>query len=163
MRRFVRTIVLASTAAIAAAVGAVALAPMASAQEDPAPMPFGSSAAQSPDLVVTIAAICDPRDGDLGGDVAALQIDVDNVGTGDASNVATNFAVLPGAPGVMNEKVIKAGEGLTYTIPSADEVWQSRPSGAAVFSPQLDANYPDNVAFGLLSVNCEPEDVPEGE
>lgn len=161
MRRFARTTVLASTAAFAAAVGAVALAPIASAEPEPAPPAFGSAMPESPDLVVTIAAVCDPRDGDLGGDVAALQIDVDNVGEGDASNVATNFAVLPDAPGVFNEEVIKAGEGVTYTIPSEAEVWESRAGGAAVFSPQLDANYPDNIAFGLLSVDCEPVDVPE--
>ena len=161
MRRFARISVMASTAAFAAAVGAVALAPVSSAQEEaPAPM-AGSSVAESPNLIVSIAAVCDPRDGDLGGDVAALQIDIDNEGVGDARDVTTNFAVLPDAPGVMNEKLIKAGEGVSYTIPSKDEVWQSRPSGAAVFSPQLDASYPDNIAFGLLSVDCSPADVPE--
>ncbi|WP_072803684.1 hypothetical protein [Rhodococcoides yunnanense] len=165
MRRFARTTVLASTAAIAATVGAVAFAPLASAEPDtaPAPAPFGSSQPTSPDLVVEIAAVCDPRDGDLGGDVAALRINIENTGSGDARDVTTNFAVLPEAPGVFGEKLIKAGEGVEYTIPSADEVWQSRPGGAAVFSPQLDGNYPDNIAFGLLSVDCSPIDVPEGE
>lgn len=160
MRRFARTTVLASTAAIAAAVGAVALAPIASAEPE-AVAPLGSAMPASPDLVVSVAAVCDPRDGDLGGDVAALKIDIDNVGKGDAADVATNFVVLPDAPGVFDEKIIKAGEGVTYTIPSKDDVWVSRPGGAAVFSPQLDANYPDNVAFGLLSIDCSPVDTPE--
>jgi hypothetical protein len=155
MRLFVRTTVLASTAAFAAAVGAVALAPMALAEE-PAPAPSLGSAAMpdSPDLVVTVGATCAPFDDEAEADTAAFEIVVKNVGKGDAADVATNFAVLPDVPGVFNEKLIKAGEEVKYTVPSKDLEWVSRPAGAAVFSPQLDGNYADNVAFGMLSVDC---------
>ncbi|SNT31562.1 hypothetical protein [Rhodococcoides kyotonense] len=157
MRRFARTTVLASTAAIAAAVGAVALAPIASAQEGeaPAPSPFGSSIPESPDLAVSIGTACVAREGEEGL-FAALTIDVENLGVGDAADVATNFAVFPDAPGVFNEELIEAGEKVTYTVPSELTEWVSRPGGAAVFSPQLDANYPNNIAVGLLSINCAP-------
>ncbi|MBY6412201.1 Pro-kumamolisin, activation domain family protein [Rhodococcus sp. BP-252] len=158
MRRFARTTVMASTAVFAAAVGAVALAPVASAQEEeaPAPAPFGSSMPESPDLAVAIGTKCVPVEGKEGL-FAALTIDVENVGKGDAANVATNFAVFPDAPGVFNEEVIEAGEKVTYTVPSELTEWVSRPGGAAAFSPQLDAAYPNNIAVGLLSINCAPE------
>nr|WP_296773696.1 Pro-kumamolisin, activation domain family protein [Rhodococcus sp. (in: high G+C Gram-positive bacteria)] len=164
MRRFARTTVLASTAALAAAVGAFALAPIAAAEEpDPAPSLGSAAMPDAPDLVVTVAATCAPFDDKAEADTAALEIVVKNVGKGDAANVATNFVVLPDAPGVFNEEKIGAGETVTYTVPSKDAEWVSRPGGAAVFSPQLDANYPDNIAFGVLSVDCVLAGTPAGE
>ncbi len=167
MRQFARITVLASTIAIAAAVGAVELAPIASAQDEaPAPVtPFGSSMQQSPDLVVTLGTVCvakDVKDAESE-KVAALEIVVENVGAGDATLVAGNYAVVPDAPGVINEDSIAAGSKVTYTIPSELTEWVSRPGGVAVFSPQLDANYANNFAVGLLSVDCAPEEVPAGE
>lgn len=157
MRRTVRTTVLASTAAFAAAVGAVAMAPIASAQdEDPGPVPFGSSQLQSPDLVVSLEAVCAPpaEDEPL---VAALRIAVENVGPEAASTVSTNYGVAPDLTGMMPEDVIDPGETVTYTIPSGVTAWNNNIAGAAVFSPQLDVNYPDNFAVEMLSVDCTPE------
>lgn len=163
MRRTVRTTVMASTAAIAAAVGAVALAPIASAQEEePGPVPFGSSQLQSPDLVVSIDAVCAPpaEDEPL---VAALRIAVENVGPEAASTVSTNYGVAPDLTGVVPEEVIDPGETVTYTIPSGATVWNNNIAGAAVFSPQIDVNYPDNFAVEMLSIDCTPEPAEDGE
>ncbi|MDJ0395298.1 Pro-kumamolisin, activation domain family protein [Rhodococcus sp. G-MC3] len=164
MRPFARATVLASTATIAAAVGAFALAPIASAEEPVPPPALGSAAMpEAPDLVITVGAQCARFDDKAEADTAALEIVVKNVGKGAASMVATNFVVLPAAPGVFNEDKIDAGETVTYTVPSKDAEWVSRPAGAAVFSPQLDANYPDNVAFGLLNVDCVLAGTPAAE
>ncbi len=166
MRRTVRTTVLASTAAIAAAVGAVAMAPIASAQEeDPGPMPFGSAQLQSPDLVLSLDAVCaaPAEDEPL---VAALRIDIENVGADAASTVSTNYGFAPDVTGVMPEEVIDPGVTVSYTVPSGVTVWNNTIAGAAVFSPQLDANYLDNFAVEMLSVDCTPapvEDVDDTE
>lgn len=157
MRRTVRTIVLASTAAIAAAVGAVAMAPIASAQEDEsAPMPFGSSELQSPDLVVSIDAVCVPRaeEDDREGELGALEITLNNVGADAASLISTNYGIAPDLTGVLPEDVIEPGEGIVYTVPTPMSEWNNVLAGAATFSPQLDANYPDNFAVGMLSIDC---------
>ncbi|MCZ4517861.1 Pro-kumamolisin, activation domain family protein [Rhodococcus ruber] len=164
MRRLARTSILASTAALAAGIGAVVLVPMASAEEpvtEPA-MPLGSAVIESPDLVVTMAAVCDitVKDAPEGG-VVALQVKVDNVGADDASNVNVNYGALPGVQGQNNEKTIKAGESATYTVPSVDREWVARPAGAAAFASALDADFMNNITAGLLSYSCIPAPAEE--
>ena len=164
MRRLARTSILASTAALAAGIGAVVLVPMASAEEpatEPA-MPLGSAVLESPDLVVTMAAVCDTtvKDAPEGG-VVALQLKVDNKGKDDASNVNVNYGALPGVQGQNNEKTIKAGEAATYTVPSVDREWVARPAGAAAFASALDADFMNNITAGLLSYSCIPAPAEE--
>ncbi|MDI9894422.1 Pro-kumamolisin, activation domain family protein [Rhodococcus sp. IEGM 1381] len=161
MRRLARTSILASTAALAAGIGAVVLVPMASAEPEPA-MPLGSAVLESPDLVVTMAAVCDTTAEDAPeGGVVALQVKVDNKGTDDASNVNVNYGALPGVQGQNNEKTIKAGEAATYTVPSVDREWVARPAGAAAFASALDADFMNNITAGLLSHSCIPAPVEE--
>lgn len=158
MRRLARTSILASTAALAAAIGAVALAPAASAEPETEPVgPLGSVVLESPDLVVTMAAVCDitVEDAPEGG-VVALQVKVENVGADDASNVNVNYGALPGVQGQNTEATIEAGEIATYTVPSVDREWVARPAGAAAFASALDANFLDNITGGLLSYSCIP-------
>ena len=164
MRRLARTSVLASTAALAAAIGAVALVPTASAQpeaEEP-PMPLGSVVLESPDLVVSMAAVCDTtvEDAPEGGFVA-LEVKVDNVGADDASNVNVNYGALPGVQGQNTEKTIEAGQAATYTVPSGDREWVARPAGAAAFASALDADFMNNITAGLLSYSCIPAPAEE--
>lgn len=164
MRRLARTSILASTAALAASIGAVALVPMASAapETDEPVGPLGSVVVESPDLVVTMAAVCDitVKDAPEGG-VVALQVKVDNVGVDDASNVNVNYGALPGVQGQNNEKTIKAGESATYTVPSGDREWPARPAGAAAFATALDADFLNNITAGLLSHSCIPAPAEE--
>lgn len=165
MRRFARTTVLASTAAIAAAVGAVALAPIASAEPEPAPPAFGSSLPESPDLVVSLGTSCVDKDAEKPeeGKVVALEVTVKNVGEGVASAVSVNYAAIPLPNGAVTEDKIEPAGEFKAVVPSGDVEWVSRPTGAAVFSPQLDANYPDNIAVEFLSQDCAPVEAPEGE
>ncbi|MBY4127496.1 Pro-kumamolisin, activation domain family protein [Rhodococcus fascians] len=166
MRRLARTSILASTAALAAGIGAVVLVPMASADEpvtEPAPaMPLGSAVIESPDLVVSMAAVCD-TDADKApdGGFAALRVKVENKGKDDASNVNVNYGALPGVQGQNTEKTIEAGKAATYTVPSVDRQWVARPAGAAAFASALDADFMNNITAGLLSVDCIP--VPADE
>ena len=163
MRRLARTSILASTAALAAGIGAVVLVPMASAEPETEPaMPLGSAVIESPDLVVSMAAVCDTKaDKAPEGGFAALEVKVTNKGEDDASNVNVNYGALPGVQGQNNEKTIKAGEAATYTVPSTDREWVARPAGAAAFASALDADFMNNITAGLLSVNCIP--VPADE
>ncbi|WP_186628729.1 Pro-kumamolisin, activation domain family protein [Rhodococcus sp. BP22] len=158
MRHIARATVLASTAAIAAAMGAVVLAPMASAEPEAPASPFGSSVAESPDLVVTIGTTCVAKDDKKpeGEKVGALEISVENVGKGAASAVSVNYAVLPDVNGAATVEKVDPGKTEKVIVPSGATEWVSRPGGVAVFSPQLDANYSNNVAVGLLSVDCAP-------
>ncbi|MGV8875654.1 MAG: Pro-kumamolisin, activation domain family protein [Rhodococcus sp. (in: high G+C Gram-positive bacteria)] len=163
MRRLARTSILASTAALAAAIGAVALAPAASSEPVPEPVgPLGSVVLESPDLVVTMATVCDTtvEDAPEGG-VVALQVKVDNIGADDASNVNVNYGALPGVQGQNTETTIKAGEAATYTVPSVDREWVARPAGAAAFASALDADFMNNITAGLLSYSCIPAPVEE--
>ncbi|OZD01844.1 Pro-kumamolisin, activation domain family protein [Rhodococcus sp. 06-235-1A] len=163
MRRLARTSILASTAALAAGIGAVVLVPMASAEPETEPaMPLGSAVLESPDLVVTMAAVCDTtvKDAPEGG-VVALQVKVDNKGKDDASNVNVNYGALPGVQGQNTETTIKAGEAATYTVPSVDREWVARPAGAAAFASALDADFMNNITAGLLSHNCIPAPAEE--
>lgn len=159
MRHIARATVLASTAALAAAMGAVVLAPIASAEPEEAPAsPFGSSVAESPDLVVTIGTACVAKDEKKpeGEKVVALEISVENLGKGAASAVSVNYAVLPDVNGAATVEKIDPGKTEKVIVPSGATEWVSRPGGVAVFSPQLDANYSNNVAVGLLGVDCAP-------
>ncbi|MGA9872191.1 MAG: Pro-kumamolisin, activation domain family protein [Rhodococcus sp. (in: high G+C Gram-positive bacteria)] len=164
MRRTVRTSILASTAAIAAAVGAVALAPIASAQEEaPAPI-LGSAEMESADLVVSLGTTCVNKTADkpADGQVVALQVTVKNVGKGAASAVSVNYGAIPVPMGAVTEDKIEPATEFTATVPSGDVEWVSRPTGAVAFSPQLDANYPDNIKVEFLSRDCAPV-VEDGE
>lgn len=166
MRRLVRTSVLASTAVLAAAIGAVSFAPMASAQpEGEAPVgPLGSVVLESPDLIVSTATVCDTTDeeGPEGG-VVALEVTVENAGSDPAANVTTNYAAFPGIQAAQVEELIEPGQSVTYRVPSADREWVSVPVGAAAFSTQLDANFLDNLTGGLLSYSCVPAPAPDAE
>ncbi|WP_230595493.1 MULTISPECIES: Pro-kumamolisin, activation domain family protein [Nocardiaceae] len=166
MRRFARTTVLASTAVFAAAVGAVALAPIASAEPEPTAPEFGSSVAESTDLVVTLGTTCVDKTADKpeDGKVVALEVTVKNVGESDAANVSVNYGAIPAPAGAVTEDKIVKGEDATITVPSGDAAWVSRPAGAVAFSPQLDANYVDNVKVEFLTLDCSPaEPVEDGE
>ncbi|OZE85150.1 Pro-kumamolisin, activation domain family protein [Rhodococcus sp. 15-649-2-2] len=162
MRRLARTSILASTAALAAGIGAVVLVPMASAEPEEPVGPLGSVVLESPDLVVAMSAVCDTtvKDAPEGG-VVALQVKVDNVGADDASNVNVNYGALPGVQGQNAETTIKAGESATYTVPSVDREWVARPAGAAAFASALDADFMNNITAGLLSHSCIPAPAEE--
>ena len=163
MRRLARTSILASTAALAAGIGAVVLVPMASAEPETEPaMPLGSAVLESPDLVVSMATVCDTAvEKAPEGGVVALQVKVENKGADDASNVNVNYGALPGLQGQNTEKTIKAGEAMTYTVPSADREWVARPAGAAAFASALDADFMNNITGGLLSYSCSPAPATE--
>lgn len=117
---------------------------------------------ESPDLVVTMAAVCDTtvEDAPEGG-VVALQVKVDNVGADDASNVNVNYGALPGVQGQNFEETIEAGQSVTYSVPSVDREWVARPAGAAAFASALDADFMNNITAGLLSYSCIPVPVEE--
>lgn len=163
MRRLARTSTLASTAIVAAAIGAVAFAPIAAAAPEADPVgPLGSVALDSPDLVVSIGAVCDTavKDAPEGG-VVALEVEVANIGDDDAVDVTTNFGALPAITAQHFEKTIEAGKSVTYTVPSTDRDWVARPAGAAAFATALDANFLDNITAGLLSHSCIPAPAEE--
>lgn len=165
MRRFARTTVLASTAVFAAAVGAVALAPIASAEPEPTAPEFGSSVAESTDLVVTLGTKCVDKDDKKpeDGKVVALLVKVKNAGASDAANVSVNYGAIPAPAGAVTEDKIEKGDEIEAIVPSSDVEWVSRPAGAVAFSPQIDANYADNVKVEFLTLDCSPAEPTEGD